>query len=124
MPTDPPTLAGRDCRTWIGAAVHVFQTDLFTAAIFRTNATRRSEVRSARGVSPRMKVMKSPVICHDRARVRRASAGAYCSRSSAQPAAMRSKLGVSVSALLIMGALVFRQEVLEAVHNISASLTT
>ena len=36
---------------------------------------------------------------------------------------MQSKLGVSVSALLIMGALVFRQEVLEAVHNLSASLT-
>ena len=30
---------------------------------------------------------------------------------------------MSFSALLIMGALVFRQQVLEAVHNLSASLT-
>ena len=36
---------------------------------------------------------------------------------------MQSKLGVSVSALLIMGALVFRQQVLEAFHSLSASLT-
>ena len=34
MPTDRPTLAGRDCRTWIGAAVHVFQTDLFEATAY------------------------------------------------------------------------------------------
>ena len=68
MPTDRPTLAGRDCRTWIGAAVHVFQTDLFTAAIFVQ--TQRAVLKSAARCESSHEVMKSPVSGHDRARVR------------------------------------------------------
>jgi hypothetical protein len=68
MPTDRPTLAGRDCRAWIGAAVHVFQRDLFTAAIFVQ--TQRAVLKSAARCESSHEVMKSPVSGHDRARVR------------------------------------------------------